>query len=182
MIAPASVCRTEGDQGVSLSQFDAILDGARSLLNGASAGPPVAFYFKVVVDGALSSDNAFQEVSGIQSEIQTEAVEEGGNPFTYALPTKIKNSNLVLKRGIAGASSSLARWCSEVMEGAGFARPIVPVDIQVLLMNESGIPVRIWSFTNAYPVKWEMEALSSTKNEIAIERIEFAYTMLKREM
>lgn len=144
--------------------------------------PPVAFYFKVVIADELSEDNSFQEVSGIQTEIATETIEEGGSPYTYAVPTKIKNSNLVLKRGIAKKDSLLARWCKSVMEGGGFARPIETAHLSVFLMNENGEAVRKWSFLNAYPVKWEIEAFSSTKNDLAIERVELAYTLLKREM
>lgn len=144
--------------------------------------PPVAFYFKVVIGDSLSEDNSFQEVSGIQSEIVTEPIEEGGSPFVYSVPTKIKNSNLVLKRGVASKDSLLASWCISVMEGGGFARPIVPANVQVFLMNEKGSAVRKWSFANAYPVKWEVESFSSTKNDLAIERIELSYTQIKREM
>jgi len=143
---------------------------------------PVAFYFKVVIDNQLSEDNSFQEISGIQTEIVTETVDEGGSPFTYSLPTKVKNSNLVLKRGIADGNSKLAQWCMSVLEGGGFIRPIKPANLQVWLLNEKGTAVRKWSFLNAYPVKWEVEAFSSTKNDLAIERMELCYTVLRRDM
>lgn len=147
-----------------------------------STEAPVAFYFKVVVDNNLAEDNSFQEVSGIQTEIQTESIEEGGSPFAYSVPLKIKNSNLVLKRGVAGSDSKLAYWCASVLEGGGFARPIKPANVQVWLLNDKGSAVRKWSFLNAYPVKWEVESFVSTKNELAIERMELCYTLLRRDM
>lgn len=154
-----------------------------SSLNNTEGGlyPPSAFYFKVVFgtnsDGV---DSSFQEVSGISSEMSTEDVSEGGeNRFVHKLPTAIKQSNLELKRGIAPASSPLVSWCQEVMEG-DFINKIVPKSINVYLLNENAEPIRGWSFANAFPIKWEVEAFNSTKNEVAIEKVVLSYTYAKR--
>ena len=57
--------------------------------------PPVGFYFKISIGG---SEAAFQEVSGISMEMNTEENEGGGsNRFKYKVPTGVKHSNLVLK-------------------------------------------------------------------------------------
>ena len=143
--------------------------------------PPSAFYFKVVIGANLLGDTAFQEVSGIGSEIETEDVVEGGeNRYVHRLPTKVKHPNLVLKRGIAKSTSPLVIWCRGVLE-ADFTAPIVPKPILVFLLNENGTPMRSWSFANAYPVHWEVDSFNSTKNDIAIETIEFSYTYSIRE-
>lgn len=143
--------------------------------------PLPAFYFKVVFAATLGmSDTSFQEVSGIDSEIETEALVEGGeNRYVHKLPKSVKHSNMVLKRGIAKITSPLVIWCRSVLE-AGFIAPIVPMPISVFLMNENKIPVRAWSFANAYPVKWEVESFHSTKNEVAIEKIELSYNYSNR--
>lgn len=142
--------------------------------------PPSAFYFQVIFDGDTSIDTSFQEVSGITAELATESVNEGGeNNFVHQLPKEIKHGNLELKRGIASMSSPLVAWCKEVMEG-GFAVPIVPKLINVYLLNENGEPLRGWEFSNAYPVKWEVEGFNSTKNEVAIEKIVLSYTRSNR--
>ncbi len=131
--------------------------------------------------GILSSDSSFQEVSGIGPEIQTEDVIEGGvNTYVHQLPKSVKHPKLVLKRGIASNISGLVRWCKEVLEE--FSIPIKTKDIYVLLLNEEGIPIRAWSFFNAYPVRWEIESLESTKNNVAIEKIEISYNYSKKRI
>jgi len=143
--------------------------------------PPSAFYFKVVFgNGANSTDSAFQEVSGISSEISTEDVVEGGeNRYVHKLPTGVKHGNLELKRGIALPSSPLVVWCKSVMEKSFITR-IRPQTISVYLLNEEAEEIRGWKFVNAFPVKWEVESFSSTKNEVAIEKLAFSYTYSER--
>ena len=143
--------------------------------------PPTGFYFKVIFSATLGmSDTSFQEVSGISSEVELEEVVEGGeNRYVHRLPKSVKHPKLVLKRGIAKMTSPLVIWCRSVFE-ADFIAPIVPMPILVYLMNENKIPIRVWSFANAYPVQWEVEPLNSTKNDVAIEKIELSYNYSNR--
>lgn len=143
--------------------------------------PPSAFHFKVVFAATLGmSDTSFQKVSGIGSEVETEPVEEGGeNRYVHQLPTKVKHPKLVLERGIAKMTSPLVIWCRTVLE-AGFIAPIVPMPIIVFLLDENKTPIRAWSFANAYPVNWEVQEFMSTKNEVAIEKIELNYNYSNR--
>ena len=137
------------------------------------AATPAAFYFSVVIGDAstLGSDNSFQEVSGITTEIETEPFAEGGNQYVLNLPTKINHPNLVLQRGIALSTSPLVVWCSATM-GTDFGTPILPKPVNVYLMGAYSIPIRGWSFLNAYPVKWEVES--------AIESIALSYMQSSR--
>jgi phage tail-like protein len=152
-------------------------DLGTSLLWESDGYPPSAFYFKVVFDGV---DTSFQEVTGIGSEIETEDVVEGGeNRYVHQLPKSVKHPKLVLKRGIAKMTSPLVIWCKTVLEG-DFVLPIVPMLVSVQLMNENQIPIRAWSFANAYPVNWEVDGFNATKNEVAIETIQLAYTFSNR--
>lgn len=140
------------------------------------ASPPTSFYFQVVfADSSGQFDTSFQEVSGISTTMDTEDVQEGGeNRFLHTLPKGIKHSNLVLKRGVEEMSSPLVMWCKSVFE-LDFSVPIITQPIVVYLMDENQIPVRAWTFFNAYPVAWEVEGFNSTKNELAIEKIELSY-------
>jgi phage tail-like protein len=144
--------------------------------------PPVAFHFAVSFGAAPPAvDGSFQEVSGIAPEIETEPVAEGGeNRFVHQLPKAVKNSKLMLKRGVAGLESPLVKWCRDVLEG-GLVKPISPKVVHVFLLDGSGTPLRAWSFANAYPVRWEVEPFNSTKNELALEKIELSYAYSKRE-
>jgi phage tail-like protein len=142
---------------------------------GAKAAfyPLSAFYFTV---SGLGVDSSFQEVSGISSEMGTDEYHEGGeNRFRHALPTGMTHPRLVLKRGIEAIDSPLVKWCKEVLEG-DLVSPIKPRSLYVKLLDGKGQPLRVWSFGGAYPVKWEVGGFHSTKNEVAIESIELAYT------
>lgn len=143
--------------------------------------PPSAFHFKVVFgDDTNGPDVAFQDVSGISSELSLEEVAEGGeNNFVHKLPKGIKHGNLELKRGIADGDSPLVQWCQAVFEG-GFTEKIVPKVIHVYLLDAKAETLRSWMFENAFPVKWEVESFNSTKNEVAIEKISFSYNASKR--
>lgn len=144
--------------------------------------PLPAFYFTVTFSENGDEDAAFQEVSGIGARMDTEAYTEGGeNRFVYQLPKAVKHPKLVLKRGIAPDGSPLVEWCRSVLEN-GLIEPIKPRLIHVLLLNEKGEPARKWSFARAYPVNWEVESFNSTKNQVAIEKIELEYGHSQREM
>ena len=140
---------------------------------------PAAFYFNVVFDDPkLVADASFQEVSGLNAELETEDIIEGGeNGYTQRLPKGIKHPLLELKRGIASDSSELMKWCRRTME---WGYPIETKALSVYLMNVEKVPIRGWSFMGVFPVKWEIEAFNSTKNEVAIEKIALSYTYLQR--
>ncbi|MGQ7846060.1 phage tail protein [Granulosicoccus sp. 3-233] len=143
--------------------------------------PPVAFYFSVSIGGNNGEeDSAFQEVSGLTSTIEVESYSEGGeNTFVHKLPKAVSHPNLMLKRGIAPIDASLVEWCQDVLDN-GFAVAIEPKEVVVKLLDANGDPARSWTLSNAWPVKWEVGAFESTRNELAIETIELAYNTLKR--
>lgn len=143
---------------------------------------PAAFHFKVSIGSPGSAMEAsFQDVSGIAAELETETYSEGGeNRFSYRLPKAVKYQNLVLARGLAPKSSALVAWCRATLEG-GLAKPILPRQVQVFLLDAAGQALRSWTFANAYPIKWQADSFNSTKNEIAIEKIELAYDCFTRD-
>jgi phage tail-like protein len=142
---------------------------------------PLAFQFALSFGSTTSiREAAFREVSGIGTEIELEAVAEGGeNRFQHQLPKAARHTPLVLKRGIAPNGSALVDWCRRTLEN-GFAQKIELKVVQVFLLDIGGDPVRGWSFENAYPVKWSFEGFDSTKNQVALETIEFAYGRLTK--
>ncbi|WP_322044106.1 phage tail protein [Paraburkholderia sp. J67] len=143
--------------------------------------PPTGFYFKVQIAGASSEDDAaFTEVSGLDMEIEVEEIKEGGeNGFTHRLPGRVKYSNLVLKRGILVKGSQFAQWCQSTLRTGPGGR-LTCKDLDVFLLDENGNPLLTWSCSRAWPVKWSVGAFDSTRNEVAVETLEFAYRQLKR--
>ncbi|MBX3616337.1 phage tail protein [Nitrosomonas sp.] len=158
------------------------MSGSMNLSLSDSIYPPSAFYFKVIIGppAGLTTDTSFQEVSGIDIEMDVETVTEGGeNRFVRQLPKGTKHSNLSLKRGIASMDSPLVIWCKATLE-SGLNLAIKPLPVLVYLMNEDKVPIRGWAFDSAYPLKWEVESFGSTKNEVAIEKIILSYTSSSR--
>ena len=151
-----------------------------------------AFHFEVVflsvglglgglLENALNGDDnigmAFSEVSGISAELQTEDVAEGGNnSFKYHLPQPAKYGNLVLKRALSTTPSMLIMWANEAIYNFNFS----PCTVVVTLLNENHLPVKVWSFNNAYPVKLDVSQFGADKSELVIETLELAYNYSKR--
>ena len=67
------------------------------------------------------------------------------------------------------------------LEG-GLGQSISTQQLRVALLDELRVPLRVWSFENAYPVKWEVEPFNSTKNEVAMDKVELTYLVSKREL
>jgi phage tail-like protein len=124
-----------------------------------SVHSPAAFRFTVQVAGSPEHDDAaFQEVSGIPPELEAEILREGGeNRFVHALPKAAAHPRLVLKRGIAEPRSPLVLWCKAVLE-ASLSQPIETRDLTLRLLDETGAPLRAWSFRDAYPVRWTVDS------------------------
>lgn len=134
---------------------------------------PVGFYFKLSFKGA---DAAFNEASGLSKELSVEEVVSGGeNRFKYKLPTVVTGQNLVLKRALIPEGSELLDWCASTMDD-GLVAPIVPNDVSLSLLDEDGNVSKMWTFFNAYPVKYSVSELKAQESEIVMETLELAYT------
>lgn len=133
---------------------------------------PVGFYFKLSFKG---EDAAFHEVSGLSKELSVEEVTCGGeNRFKYRLPTVVTGQNLVLKRALILDKSELADWCASTMDD-GLVTAIQTHDVSVSLLDQDGYVSRMWTFYNAYPVKYAVSDLKAQESEIVIESLELAY-------
>ncbi|WGH75701.1 phage tail protein [Tenacibaculum tangerinum] len=138
-----------------------------------SSDYPVGFYFELSFKG---QDAAFKEVSGISKEMTMEEVTCGGeNRFKYRLPTVSSTKNIVLKRALIPEGSPLIDWCSSSLD-EGLANPIEAHDVSVNLLDADGQVSVMWTFFNAYPVKYSISDLKSQESEIVMESIELAYT------
>ena len=132
------------------------------------------FYFKVSFDGFEKSDAEakFQEVSGIQAEIEMEDIREGGeNRFVHHLPKGVKFPNLTLKRALHALPSYIVKWAEDAIHDFKFRLH----DVEVSLLNPEGEPLKTWSFIGAYPVKIQISDLNASNNSLVIETLELAY-------
>ena len=112
----------------------------------------------------------FSECSGLELSLDIEEYKEGGNNGTVLrFPTRVKWSNLRLKRGLA-LSDDLWRWHYGFVQGSVARR-----DGVVTLQDEQQKPVKMWSFTRGLPVKWTGPSLNAAQGQVAFEEIEIAH-------
>jgi len=134
---------------------------------------PLSFYFSLSFPG---EDAAFKEVSGISKELSIEEIVSGGeNRFKYRLPTTSGSQNLVLKRAIVPIGSLLVYWCSSCID-QGLSQEIQTYNVILSLLDANGLVCMLWTFHNAYPVKYSVSDLNAQEGGIVIESIELAYT------
>lgn len=132
--------------------------------------PPLGYHFRVEFNH-IEGEFQFQSVSGLQVELETEQVPEGGeNRFTHKLPVRTRFPNLVLKRGLL-VNSELIKWCRDAVEEYN----IRPVNLTVSLLNQEHEPLITWNVVHAWPVKWAMADFNAEESKIAIETIELVY-------
>lgn len=143
------------------------------------SNPPTAFYFSVKFIGMDDIDSSFQEVSGLQATFGIEERKEGGeNRFVHRFPTPPTFENLVLKRCLM-PNSKLDKWCSDAINNFKFS----PRNIHIALLGAGDTKILAsWNVTHAFPVSWELSALKSTTNELAIETLTLNYRHFKREI
>ena len=136
-----------------------------------------SFYFVVLYKGEKI---AFQEITGIAEELNSEEVVCGGeNRFKYKLPTIATSQNLVLKRALVPVASKLVDWCKNSI-GGGLAGKIETADISVNLLDTNGDVCMKWTFYKAYPVRYSFSDLKSQESELVIESMEMAYTYFEK--
>jgi phage tail-like protein len=134
---------------------------------------PVGFHFLVAFELFPQSplEFGFQEVSGLNVEMEVEPYKEGGeNRFVHQLPVRARYEDLVLKRGLLDISG-IVLWCLDAINNFVFK----PVNILVSLQNENHIPVYSWYIVNAFPKKWTISNFNAQENTIVVESLTLGY-------
>jgi phage tail-like protein len=135
--------------------------------------PYTSFRFHVEISGIVVAQ--VSEVSGLQIETETEAIEEGGeNTFVYQLPKRTKFPRIILKRGITDLDE-MWKWHQEVVSGK-FQRK----NGSIVLMDVAGNEKLRWNFSQAFPVKWSGPDFKAESNTVAFESIELAHHGIKK--
>jgi phage tail-like protein len=128
-----------------------------------------AIWFELKLTPKSTPIGYFTEVSGLASELEVLTYNEGGkNDGVHKLPTRMKHPNLVLKRGVT-TIKDLQEWAQECFMGPDRK------EITLTMYNEQLEKIRIWSFKNAYPVKWTGPSFNAAANAVATEVIEIAH-------
>lgn len=140
-----------------------------------------AYHFMVsFLDESGQEDIPFRDVSGFDSELQVEEVASGGeNGVSYKLPKSVRYGNLKLSRALRSDNvDNITQWAEKAIRDFDISFKTVLVSV----LNEKHQAVRTWRFTDAYPVKLNVNELSATKNELVIETLELAFKFVTRDL
>jgi phage tail-like protein len=147
------------------------------------------FRFRVSLVGSAGSgasgtlgSGGFQEVSGLEVEMDTSEFNEGGsNDAVVQRAGRAKFSKLVLKRGMFAPSggqvdAQLWSWLQDIVGGT---RPIARYDGTIEVLGEAEAVVATWSFTRGLPAKLVGPQLNAKTGDVAIEELHIAHEGLR---
>lgn len=134
--------------------------------------PSDAFVPRELLVTALElAPGAFQSCTGLGAELEVTAYLEGGrNDYVHQLPVRHSYGRITLSRGIA-RDPVLWAWYEAGLHGSLGARR----DGAIILQNEQGLPVTIWTFTGGLAARWSGPQLDAMQDALAIESLEIAH-------
>ena len=138
----------------------------------AETMPPVHHAKNFVVDlqGLNVKLGYFTQVTGFSSQVDVLEYAEGGqNTFVHRLPTRTKQGNITLKRGVITSDTALVTWYQKTVVQAQ------PVTLVITLRDTTDKPIRTWNFVNAYPIKWTGGDMNAGGTEFLTESLEVAH-------
>ena len=125
--------------------------------------------FEVTVPALNVQVGFFTQVQGLSAQLDVLEYQEGGrNDMVHKLPSRIKQGNITLKRGLT-TEAALLTWFQATVVNTE------PTNVSITLYDTEGNPQRSWSFAQAYPVKWTTSDLNAGGNEVMTETLEIAH-------
>ena len=116
----------------------------------------------------------FSSISGLEATVDVLEYREGGiNDVVHRLPGAMTYPNLVLTNGIT--SHAVEQWFSKTRLGAERHT------MTVTFLDNKGVALRAWSFTDAFPIRWSGPTLTAGDNKVAGEELEVAHSGMKPE-
>jgi phage tail-like protein len=126
-------------------------------------------HFEVKIPSLDIQVGYFTQVQGLSAQVDVMEYPEGGrNDYVHKLPTRIKHTNLTLKRGLT-SEGALLEWLKKTVVKAE------PAEMSLTLYDYEGEPLQTWSFAGAYPVKWTGPDANAGGNEMMTESLEIAH-------
>lgn len=128
-------------------------------------------YFQVTIDGSIVS---FAKVSGVESSMEYETLQEGGvnwGPQLLPLPQK-QIKTMKFERGIQSQGSPAINLTPGLQLSTG---------IGVAVLNPEGKAIARFTVKDVTVVKWELGGLDAQGNSVLLETFEVAYGSIKKE-
>ena len=137
--------------------------------------PFVGFNFRMEIDGVEVA--GFKEISG--AETKTQVIEygdgDGINSEVRKRPGRTNYTNVVFKRGIS-EGIELWEWYQDIID---MKRDFERKEIAVHLLGDDGEPQKTYTFSEAWPCRYQITQLNATDDQVAIEEVEFAFEKLE---
>ena len=131
--------------------------------------------FEVKIPGLNLTVGHFTTVSGFSTQVDVLEYAEGGrNDYVHRLPSRAKQGNITLKRGVTGEKALLEWFEKTVVQ-------VQPEDLSITLYDANVTAIATWSFANAYPVKWSGTDMNAGGTEILTESLEIAHNGMKAQ-
>jgi phage tail-like protein len=142
---------------------------------GSRVDPFLAFRFEVRIEGQAAG--GFSECGGLQLDTDVQDYAEGGlNDRLHKRPTRTKQANISLRRGIV--DRVLWDWYAGLLLGVVQLR-----SGSIVLKDPTGQqPVARWDFRRAFPCRWTGPELNATQSQVAVESFELAHEGLERSI
>ena len=137
--------------------------------------PFTAFNFEVGLDGVISGQTRFQQVSGITWEMNVEDFQEGGlNTHTRKIKGPAKYGNVTLKRGVLQSTDDVWQWVKANMNNTK-GKPLRS-NVSIIGYNDAMQTGQITiTLKEAYPCKWEAPSWDTKSSAILMESLEIAH-------
>jgi len=144
--------------------------GGGGTINRDLLYPGIFFEIKVPYLDGKAQVGFFTQVQGVSAQVDVLEYPEGGrNDMIHKLPSRIKQGNITLKRGLTKENALLA-WVQKSVVKAE------PTNMSLTLYDSAGTKIQAWSFAQAYPVKWTASDANAGGNEIMTETLEIAHS------
>lgn len=128
-----------------------------------------AHNFKIEIDGVIAG--GFKSVGGLESETEVVEFQNGGD----LIVRKVPHAEIVLTRYVMDGGDDIRAWYQKTLTG-----PVDRKSGSIIYLDRAGQEVLRYNFFEAWPCKWSVPELDSTKNETAIEKIEICVEKVER--
>jgi phage tail-like protein len=130
--------------------------------------------FMIEIDGIAEAH--FTNVKGLELKRDVYDYHEGGeNTRMLKFPGHAIQSDITLERGYVD-SDSLFKWLSDSIEQN---EELERKSGSIILLNAARQEIKRWNFQRAFPVKWHVPELTSSKTTTLIESLTLAHEGLE---
>lgn len=140
--------------------------------------PVAKFLFLVSIKGGdFEGDISFQEVSGLDQEIDIMEYRHGNSPILGNIkkPGLVQNTNVTCKKGILSKDSRLVDMFYTLKNDKKYYTKKNRMTVTIKLQDENGQPMMVWELAEAFLTKLQGIDLESDSSEVAIETMGFAH-------